>query len=78
MSELVKTMINDDPDDEEAQEIPLPNVKSPILAEVIKFLEHYKVEPMTEIEKPLKSANMNEVVQVKHFISLHLFSTWLV
>mmetsp|Transcript_116389 Transcript_116389/g.228358 ORF Transcript_116389/g.228358 Transcript_116389/m.228358 type:complete len:173 (-) Transcript_116389:237-755(-) len=63
MSELVKTMIDDDQGDEEAQEIPLPNVKSPILAKVIEFAQHYRIEPMNEIEKPLKSANMAEVVQ---------------
>jgi len=63
MSELVKTMITDDQDEEEAQEIPLPNVKTNILAKVIEFAQHYKNEPMTEIEKPLKSANMAEVVQ---------------
>jgi len=63
MSELVKTMIDEEQDDEEAQEIPLPNVKSSILAKVIEFTQHYKQEPMTEIEKPLKSANMTEVVQ---------------
>ena len=34
MSELVKTMITDDQDEEEAQEIPLPNVKTVILAKV--------------------------------------------
>jgi S-phase kinase-associated protein 1 len=51
MSELVKTMIDEDQDDEEAQEIPLPNVKSSILAKVIEFSQHYKVEPMHEIEK---------------------------
>jgi len=63
MSELVKTMIDEGQDDEEAQEIPLPNVKAVILAKVIEFMQHSKVEPMTEIEKPLKSANMTEVVQ---------------
>ena len=51
MSELVKTMITEDPDDEDVQEIPLPNVKSSILAKVIVFAQHYKTEPMTEIEK---------------------------
>ncbi|RYH24231.1 hypothetical protein EON65_16950 [archaeon] len=51
MSELVKTMIDEDQDDEEAQEIPLPNVKSPILSKVIEFAQHYKMEPMHEIEK---------------------------
>jgi S-phase kinase-associated protein 1 len=49
MSELVKTMITDD--EEEVQEIPLPNVKSSILAKVIEFARHYKTEAMTDIEK---------------------------
>lgn len=50
-------------DDDEQQEIPLPNVKSEILGKVIEFCRHYNEDPMTEIEKPLKSANMHEVVQ---------------
>ena len=63
MSELVKTMFDTDQSEDEVQEIPLPNVKSFILLKVIEFLTHYKEEPMTEIEKPLKSSDMNEVVQ---------------
>ena len=62
ISELVNTMISED-DDEEQQEIPLPNVKSQSLGKVIEFCKHYSEDPMNEIEKPLKSANMNEVVQ---------------
>lgn len=50
-SQLVKTMIDEDQDSEEAQEIPLPNVKSLILAKVIEYAQHHKTEPMNEIEK---------------------------
>ena len=38
-------------------------MKSQILAKVIEYLNHYQKEAMTDIEKPLKSANMHEVVQ---------------
>ena len=71
MSELVKSMMDDnedddDDDDDEADkstEIPLPNVKSEVLRKVIEFCEHHLAEPMTEIEKPLKSQAMADVVQ---------------
>mmetsp|Transcript_53844 Transcript_53844/g.155464 ORF Transcript_53844/g.155464 Transcript_53844/m.155464 type:complete len:167 (-) Transcript_53844:8-508(-) len=66
MSELVKTMMDeeeDDDDDASSKEIPLPNVKSQVLKKVIEFCEHYLQDPMTEIEKPLKSQNMADVVQ---------------
>jgi S-phase kinase-associated protein 1 len=52
MSELVKQIIDvEQVNEDEKQEIPLPNVKSSILAKVIEFTNHYKTEPMTEIEK---------------------------
>jgi hypothetical protein len=51
MSQLVRNLIDESGDDDEAQEIPLPNVKSTILALVIEFMNHYESEKMTEIEK---------------------------
>jgi S-phase kinase-associated protein 1 len=63
MSELVKSMIEEEDDDENTPEIPLPNVKSTVLKKVIDFCSHYQTEPMNEIEKPLKSATMSQVVQ---------------
>jgi len=59
MSELVKTMAEGD---KEEKEIPLPNVKSKVLQKVISYLKYHAENPVKEIEKPLKSANMSEVV----------------
>ena len=53
----------EDADEDEIAEFPLPKVKAAGLTKVIEFCKHYKEEPMTEIEKPLKSAVMNKVVQ---------------
>lgn len=50
MSEMIKSMV-DIQDEDESQEIPLPNVKSSILAKVIEYMTHYEKEPMYEIEK---------------------------
>mmetsp|Transcript_9752 Transcript_9752/g.11311 ORF Transcript_9752/g.11311 Transcript_9752/m.11311 type:complete len:193 (+) Transcript_9752:97-675(+) len=60
---------DDDADDADKKvsgkttEIPLPNVKSEVLKKVIEFCEHHLAEPMTEVEKPLKSQKMADVVQ---------------
>jgi S-phase kinase-associated protein 1 len=59
MSELVKTMAEGDKDE---KEIPLPNVKTPVLNKVVAYMKYHVDNPAKEIEKPLKSANMNEVV----------------
>jgi len=63
LSVLVKSICEDNDDDEEEQEIPLPNVKTTVLAKVIEFCKHHHTTPMNEIEKPLKSSVMGEVVQ---------------
>jgi len=59
MSELVKTMAEGD---QEEKEIPLPNVKAEVLKKVVAFMKYHSDNPAKEIEKPLKSANMSEVV----------------
>jgi len=62
MSGLIKEMLTDDDEDDQAPEIPLPNVAKEILEKVIDFCSHHVNDPMQEIEKPLKSSNMAEVV----------------
>jgi len=59
MSELVKTMAEGD---KEEREIPLPNVKAAVLLKVTQYMKYHVDNPAKEIEKPLKSANMTEVV----------------
>ncbi len=53
MSVVVKNILDEDQDDdeEEDREIPLPNVKTEILAKVIEFARHHCQEAMSEIEK---------------------------
>jgi S-phase kinase-associated protein 1 len=59
MSELVKTMAEGDATE---TEIPLPNVKGVILKKVIDYMHAHFENPPKEIEKPLRSSNMSEVV----------------
>jgi S-phase kinase-associated protein 1 len=59
MSELVKTMVEGD---QEETEIPLPNVKTEVLNKVVQYMKYHCDNPPKEIEKPLKSSNMSEVV----------------
>jgi S-phase kinase-associated protein 1 len=65
MSTLVATTIDDDAEDDEdeVREIPLPNVKDSVLSKVIEYCTHYKEEPMTSIQTPLKSSKIEELVQ---------------
>ena len=69
MSTLVATTIDDDDDDdddddEEDREIPLPNVKDSVLTKVIEYCTHHTtVEAMTQIQTPLKSSKIEDLVQ---------------
>ncbi|ETO34511.1 hypothetical protein RFI_02584 [Reticulomyxa filosa] len=60
-SALIKTIWSGDKTE---TEIPLPNVRSSILKRVINFMEYHHQTPMKEIEKPLKSSNMREVLKI--------------
>lgn len=59
MSALIQTMAEGD---KEEKEIPLPNVKGSVLKHVVKYMRHHFENPPKEIEKPLKSQKMSEVV----------------
>jgi len=63
MSVLIKEMLADDDDDNETPEIPLPNVNRDVLERIVAFCKHHVNNPMAELEKPLKSNNMADVVE---------------
>jgi len=71
LSNLVVTTLGEDEgasSDEPAGasdvEIPLPNVRTQVLAKVIEYCTHYStVESMTPITTPLKSNRIEEIVQ---------------
>ena len=44
------------------EEIPLPNVKFQILKKVMEYCEKHRNDNPPEIEKPLKTSNLNELV----------------
>ena len=61
MSALVKNMLEGSDESEEIN-VPLPLVKNDILERVILFCVQHEKSPMAEIDKPLKSSNMSELV----------------
>jgi S-phase kinase-associated protein 1 len=73
MSNLIKEMLVDD-DGESIPEIPLPNVEEAILEKVVAFCTHHVNDPMSAIEKPLKSTNMAKVVSAWYVYKRYLSS----
>jgi S-phase kinase-associated protein 1 len=59
-SNLIKEMLSEDSSSD--IEIPLPAVTKASLLKAIEFLEYHHNKPMAEIEKPLKSTNLKEVI----------------
>jgi S-phase kinase-associated protein 1 len=59
--------VNEDHEDEESPdvpiEIPITNVSTAILKQIVEFCEHHVTEPMVKIDQPLKSHVMSDVVQ---------------
>lgn len=40
----------------------MPNLTGPVLERVVEYMTHHLDNPAEEIEKPIKSSNMGEVV----------------
>ena len=61
ISELIKTAYDEEAED--GQELPLPNLTTPILDALVKFMNQYATDPMTPVEKPLKSQSLRDTIQ---------------
>lgn len=59
MSVLIKNMI-EDCDEQTDVALPLPNVKMAILQKVVEWCKYHAAAQSEEIQKPLKSANLQE------------------
>lgn len=62
MSELIKSMLQDDDDPNEIPEIPLLEVSKDILDKVVIFLNKHRDDPMKDIPKPIPTADIRELV----------------
>ena len=60
---LINGLIEDGGTDDE---IPIPQVNKPIMEKVMQFCEHLKEHAPLEIEKPLSSTDMTQVVDQWH------------
>ena len=61
-SKMIAVMLDDDVDEDDDSEIPLPNVDSKNFEKILEFLNYCKIEPLKEIEKPLRSNNLKDIV----------------
>ena len=62
MSKLIHGILDDREEDEEDEPVPIPNVKEETLNKVIIFCEKHIEDPLPEIEKPLRTNKLSDVV----------------
>eukprot|EP00762_Andalucia_godoyi_P003615 ANDGO_00749.mRNA.1 E3 ubiquitin ligase complex SCF subunit sconC len=55
MSELLRGLLEELPEDGEVEPIPVTEVASSVLPRIISFMEYHADNPMPEIEKPLRT-----------------------
>jgi S-phase kinase-associated protein 1 len=63
LSELVNSLLNEEQDAEEAQEIAVDSVRSNALVKIAEFLVHHASEPLCAIPKPLPTSKLGDNVQ---------------
>lgn len=64
ISRMIEVMIESDENcEDEDEEIPLPNVDKTCLEKIIEFMYYHKNDPVKNIEKPLRSNNLKDLIQ---------------
>lgn len=62
LSKFICTMVDDELFENETPELPMVDVKSAALSKVTEFMIHYVDHPFEQIQKPLMSSNIRDVV----------------
>ena len=62
---LLHGIIDENPDDE----IPLPSITAAIFKECIKYCEYIKDHDPPQIEKPIRSTDMKEIVEDEWYVN---------
>ena len=62
MSNLVLTMISENDDDEQIDDVPIPNVNTETLEKVLQFCNYHIENHMTQIPKPITSSDLQTIV----------------
>ena len=59
ISNIINIMVDNDSD----EDIPLFNVNDKCLTKIIEFMKYYHNDKMNNIEKPLRSSNLKDIIQ---------------
>ena len=65
ISNLISCMLEniDNENLEDDRDIPLLNVNAKCVAKIIEFMQYYHNDKMKDIEKPLRSSNLKDIIQ---------------
>lgn len=67
IADTIEGNYDDDDEEEDIRDIPIPNVKAAVLAKVIEYCTHFQQQEMTPITTPLKSSKVEDLVQPWYF-----------
>ena len=65
-SVLLRGIIDENPD----EEIPMPTISGPVFKKCVEYCEYIKDHDAPQIEKPIRSTDMKEIVEDEYYVNL--------